>query len=238
MLRIALIGYGKMGKMIHELASAKGHNVPLIIDLNQPGQLSDLDEEIDVAIEFSRPDAAVGNIQACLGAGVPVVSGTTGWLQHWDLIANEVNARSGALFYASNYSVGVNIFFALNTWLAEKLRSYDQFDVSVKEIHHTEKLDAPSGTAITLAEGIIQHQPKKTHWINEDANDSHALSIISERMAKVPGTHSVTYASTIDTIKIEHVAHSRIGFAQGALRAAEWLVGKQGIYGMSDLLDV
>ena len=234
--KIALIGYGKMGKTIQQIALAKGHETPLIIDVDQASSLSDLTSEIDVAIEFSRPEVAVQNIKACFVAKVPVVSGTTGWLQHWDEVTQSCVELGGAFFYASNYSIGVNIFFALNKWLAEKMNHQPSYSIDLKEVHHTEKLDAPSGTAISLAEGILQHVDAKTSWINEPSEDRGKLLIISEREKDVPGTHLVKYQSDVDSIEIKHTAHSRTGFAQGALSAAEWLVGKRGVFGMDDML--
>ncbi len=238
MLRIALIGYGKMGKTIQKLALDKGHTTPLIVDIDQPGSLKDLNQNIDVAIEFTRPEAAVTNILACAQAGVPVVSGTTGWLENWGMVSEKIQASKSALFYASNYSIGVNIFFALNKWLAGKMKDQIDYRVSMREIHHTEKLDAPSGTAITLAEGIMEKLPQLQRWINAAANDESELEIVSDRIPGVPGTHTVQYESEVDTLKIEHVAHARVGFAQGALIAAEWLVGKQGVFGMQDMLEI
>ena len=236
LLNIALIGYGKMGKTIEKIALEKGHEIPLIIDLEQSGSLTDLSSEIDVAIEFSRPEAAVQNITACLEANVPVVSGTTGWHSHWDLVTGKCKDLQGAFFYASNYSIGVNIFFALNKWLAKKMNQQATYELDLKEIHHTEKLDAPSGTAITLADGILENIDRKIKWTNSSSNEKADLTIVSERIKDVPGTHEVNYRSHVDTISISHTAHSRAGFAEGALSAAEWLVGKKGVFGMEDML--
>jgi len=225
-----------MGRTIQEIALKKGHKTPLIIDIDQSGTLDDLSPAIDVAIEFSRPEVAVQNISACLLAQIPIVSGTTGWLDHWDQIIDLCNQKKGAFFYASNYSVGVNIFFAMNRWLAQKMNEQFNYDVEMTEIHHTEKLDAPSGTAITLAEDILENLDRKQEWINEPTREENLLPIISQRIAKVAGTHTIQYDSVVDTITIEHKAHSRLGFAQGALTAAEWLVGKNGVFGMQDML--
>ncbi len=236
MLRIALIGYGKMGKTIEKLALAKGHLISAVVDVDTPIQVRDLDTSTDVAIEFTRPTSAYENITACIHQGIPIVSGTTGWLDRQADIEALCGERNGAFFYASNYSIGVNIFFALNEYLARAMEDTAGYDVAMKEIHHLQKLDAPSGTAITLAEGILRHLPTKTQWVNHATEDPTQLPIISEREAQVPGTHEVRYDSSVDTIEIRHTAHSRLGFAQGALSAAEWLVGKQGVFGMKDLL--
>ncbi len=234
---IALIGYGKMGKTIHRIAEAEGHRIPLVIDLDRPGTLEDLDKDIDVAIEFSRPDAAVRNISACLRAGIPVVSGTTGWLDALPQVKQICTEENGAFFYASNFSVGVNIFFALNRFLAKLMTATNGYQVQIDEIHHTEKLDAPSGTAITLAEGIIGEDSSKSGWISTEHPATDQIPIISHRLTDIPGTHIVKFQSEIDQIEIKHVAHSREGFARGALHAAKWLVGKRGVFGMEDLLN-
>lgn len=236
-MKIALIGYGKMGKTIDQLAQAAGHEVVLRIDVNNS---ADLDmtalASADVAIEFTRPESAFNNIVTCLENGVPVVSGTTGWLDRLEEAKQLVEKYQGGLFYASNYSIGVNIFFAVNKYLAKLMKRYDQYDINMEEIHHTQKLDAPSGTAITLAEGIMEALPHKTGWVNEPTDKAEELPIISKRIDKVPGTHEISYESAIDNITITHTAHSREGFAKGALAAAEWMVGKQGFYGMEDML--
>lgn len=233
---MALIGYGKMGKTIHQIAEERGHKIVLIIDVDQPAQLTDLGDQVDVAIEFTRPEAAIENLTYCVKNKIPVVSGTTGWLHAYDQIKSLVDEHQSAFFYASNYSIGVNIFFAVNRYLAAIMNRFDNYDVSLKEIHHTQKLDAPSGTAITLAEGIIEKINRKNQWINEPSGEDADLGIISERIADDPGTHIITYTSDVDQITLKHQAHSRLGFALGAVLAAEWLVGKQGCFGMSDLL--
>ncbi len=236
-MKIALLGYGKMGKTIDGLAQAKGHEVLLRIDQNNSEQLSVGQlQGIEVAIEFSRPEAAYRNINTCLQAGVPVVSGTTGWLDRMEEVKDFCKQQGGAFFYASNFSIGVNLFFALNQKLASLMNAFPQYEVAMEEIHHTEKLDAPSGTAITLAQDILGQLDRKSEWQNEPSVESAVLSIVSKRIDRVPGTHAITYASNIDQITIEHVAHSREGFARGALLAAEWLVGKQGCFGMTDLM--
>ena len=236
-MKIALIGYGKMGKTIDQLAQAAGHEVVLRIDVNNSTDLNTSAlASADVAIEFTRPESAFNNIVTCLENGVPVVSGTTGWLDRLEEAKQLVEKYQGGLFYASNYSIGVNIFFAVNKYLAKLMKRYDQYDISMEEIHHTQKLDAPSGTAITLAEGIMEALPNKTGWVNEPSDKKEELPIISKRIDKVPGTHGISYESVIDNITITHTAHSREGFARGALAAAEWMVGKQGFYGMEDML--
>ncbi|MCL4157311.1 UNVERIFIED_CONTAM: hypothetical protein GTU68_058091 [Idotea baltica] len=236
-MNIALIGYGKMGKTIEQLALAAGHQVVLRIDVNNGSDLNPENlDQVDVAIEFTRPESAFQNIVTCLENGVPIVSGTTGWLEHLEEAQQLVEKYQGGLFYASNYSIGVNIFFALNRYLAKMMKQYGQYEVSMEEIHHTQKLDAPSGTAITLAEGILTELPHKKDWVNSAATNNEDLPIISKRIDKVPGTHEIAYQSTVDNITITHTAHSREGFARGALAAAEWMVGKQGFYGMEDML--
>ena len=236
-MNIALIGYGKMGKTIEQLAAEKGDSVVLKIDLDNRADFvkANLDKA-DVAIEFSRPESALENIRTCLESGVPVISGTTGWLEHIEEVKALCAERKGAFFYASNYSIGVNVFFALNRFLAKRMAEQRQYQVSMEEIHHTQKLDAPSGTAITLAEGILAELGHKTHWVNEASTASEALPILSKRIDAVPGTHEVLYSSEIDSISITHTAHSRTGFAKGALLAASWLIGKEGCFGMQDLL--
>ncbi|MCB2053104.1 MAG: 4-hydroxy-tetrahydrodipicolinate reductase [Saprospiraceae bacterium] len=236
-IKIALLGYGKMGKTIDRLATADGHEIVLKIDKDN---LSDLTPEnlgrADVAIEFSQPDSAFGNIIACIESGVPVVSGTTAWLDRLEEAKAMVEKHQGALFYASNYSVGVNIFFALNRQLARIMNAHSEYAVDMVEIHHTQKLDAPSGTAITLAEGLIGELKSKRGWVEGREAEDNEIRIVSEREGMVPGTHIVNYRSEVDTITIRHEAHSREGFARGAILAAEWIVGKQGFFGMPDLL--
>ncbi len=236
-MKIALLGYGKMGKTIENIALDQGHTIELIIDENnQQERTSKNLKAADIAIEFSAPGAAFTNIQTALEAGVPVVCGTTAWLDKYDDVVSLCNQKKGAFFYASNFSIGVNIFFSLSTYLAQIMNKYEDYDVLLEEIHHTQKLDAPSGTAITLAEGIIRKMAKKTSWVNTPEFKSSEIPIISKRIEKVPGTHSIKYDSEIDAIEIQHTAHSRKGFASGALIAAEWIIGKKGIFGMKDLL--
>lgn len=236
-MKIALIGYGKMGKTIERMAIEQGHEVVLKLDIeNKQAFTKENLQKADVAIEFTRPESAFENIEKCLESGIPVVSGTTGWLENKKEIEAICNREGGAFFYASNYSVGVNIFFALNKFLAKMMNEQNQYTVETEEIHHTQKLDAPSGTSITLAEGIIENMDAKNTWINESSDNIHQVPIISKRIDKVPGTHTIQYKSLVDDIEIKHTAHSRTGFARGAIQAAEWLIGKKGIFGMPDML--
>lgn len=230
-MKIALLGYGKMGKTIEKIATERGHTIILKVD--KEDTIYNL-SNADVAIDFSIPSAAVNNITNCFNTGVPVVSGTTGWLEHYDTMIALCKEKKGGFIYASNYSLGVNLFFELNKKLAKMMAPIEGYDISMEEIHHTEKLDAPSGTAITLAEGIIENTKKKTWSLNEDKEDS--IAIHAKRIDKVPGTHTVTYSSLVDDIEIKHTAHNRDGFALGAVVAAEWLVGKIGNFSMKDVL--
>ncbi|GAB5550713.1 MAG: 4-hydroxy-tetrahydrodipicolinate reductase [Saprospiraceae bacterium] len=236
-MKIAIIGYGRMGKTIENLATAAGHEIVLIIDENNQADLyNGALSRADVAIEFTSPESAFKNIKACLEAGTPIVSGTTAWLSHMEEVKAICAQQEGAFFYASNYSIGVNLFFALNRYLAGLMNEQASYEVSMEEIHHTGKRDAPSGTAITLAEGILEQLKRKKAWVNDESADAEELSILSKRIDPAPGTHVVEYSSTVDTITIEHKAHSREGFAKGAIAAAQWLIGKKGVFGMSDLL--
>lgn len=238
-MRILILGYGKMGKTIEQIALKRNHTVPYKIDLGNQNDLINLDKsEVDVAIEFSSPESAFENIKICLEKGIPVVSGTTGWLEKKQEIIDLTNNTKGGFFYASNYSVGVNLFFHLNKILARIMNNFPDYAVTMEEIHHTEKKDAPSGTAITLAEGVIDHLDRANKWINEDSQTAGELPIISKRIENVPGTHTVDYSTKIDTIEIKHTAHTREGFAEGAVIAAEWLKGKQGVFGMDDMLKI
>lgn len=237
-MKIALLGYGKMGKAIESVIdSIPQHEVILRFDGANGEQLSlSLLAGADVAIEFSTPSTAIANIYTCFEAGVPVVVGTTGWYKQLEEVSARCEQENGTLFWASNFSIGVNIFFAVNKYLAKVMNEQEQYDVTLEEIHHTEKLDSPSGTAITLATGVLEEVDRKHEWVNQPAEGEEQLSIISKREEGVPGTHLVTYKSGIDTIEISHVAHSRLGFAQGAVKAAEWVHGKTGVYTMSDML--
>ena len=236
-IKIALLGYGKMGKTIDQLVTADGHEVVLRIDKdNVADRTPENLQKADVAIEFSQPDSAFDNIKACLESGVPVVAGTTAWLDRLDEAKQLVEKHRGALFYASNFSVGVNIFFAINRQLAKMMNDHQDYAVSMEEIHHTQKLDAPSGTAITLAEGLPDNLSSKSAWVEGKEPQANEIPIKSKREGMVPGTHVVSYQSAVDTITIKHEAHTREGFAKGAILAATWIVGKQGYFGMSDLL--
>ena len=236
-MNIALIGYGKMGKAIEAIALQRGHAVPLKIDINNANEFTKENlDKCDVAIEFTSPHSAVQNILTCIKAGIPVVSGSTGWLDKWNEVKGECEKNNGAFVYASNYSVGVNLFFELNKKLAQLMQPYQEYEVSMEEIHHTEKKDAPSGTAITLAEQIIENIGRKKQWVNQQSVTREELSIISKRIDPAPGTHTIKYSSPIDDIEITHTAHNRQGFATGAVIAAEFLKGKKGIFSMKDVL--
>lgn len=236
-MKIALIGYGKMGKAIEEIAVQRGHEIVLTIDLNNQQELTKENlSKADVAIEFTGPESAFNNVITCMKAGIPLVCGSTGWLQHLETARAACVDHNAALLVASNFSIGVNIFFEINKKLAELMQAHVEYDVKMEEIHHTQKKDAPSGTAITLAEQILDKIGRKSHWTNEAAKESAELSIISKRIDPAPGTHSITYTSEIDDIEIKHTAHSRKGFAGGAVVAAEYLAGKKGVYSMSDVL--
>ena len=233
-MRIALLGYGKMGKTIEQIATKRGHNIVLTVDKD------DTDYDItkaDVAIDFSIPSVAFNNISNCLNNNVPVISGTTGWLDRYDDAVELCKEKKGAFIYASNYSLGVNIFFELNKTLAKMMSNLKQYNVSMEEIHHTQKLDAPSGTAISLANDIIAQHGAYDAWKLDEA-DGTSIPIVAKRIEDVPGTHTVDYSSEVDTITIEHIAHNRQGFALGAVIAAEWIVGKTGVFTMNDVLNI
>jgi 4-hydroxy-tetrahydrodipicolinate reductase len=230
-MKIALLGYGKMGKVIEQIALDRGHEIVLKKDQNNT---FDGLENADVAIDFSIPDSAVTNISTCLENGIPVISGTTGWLVDYQKMVDLCQKNKGSFIYASNFSLGVNVFFELNDYLAKMMANLKQYQVSMEEIHHTQKLDAPSGTAITLAEGIIKNT-NYTQWTLESPK-ANEIQIEAKRIENVPGTHSIFYDSTVDQIEIKHTAHSREGFALGAVVAAEWLVGKKGVFSMKDVL--
>jgi 4-hydroxy-tetrahydrodipicolinate reductase len=237
-MKIALLGYGKMGHAIEEIALQRGHEVVLKIN---DQNLNDLTKEniqkADVAIEFTNPESAVQNILFCLNENVPVVCGTTGWLSKLKLVEDKCKELNGGFVYASNFSVGVNIFFELNKKLASLIKAHPAYEVALEEIHHTQKKDAPSGTAITLAEQILEVSDKKDTWVNSESENKNELSIISKRIDEVPGTHSVKYYSAIDDIEIIHTAHNRKGFAEGAVLAAEFIADKKGIFSMKDVLN-
>ena len=236
-MKIALIGIGKMGKAIKEIALAGGDEIVLeISSSNKEDFTIDNIKQADVAIEFTNSGSAVENIIKCFNAGVPLVSGTTGWLDKWDEVVYYCNERNGTFLYASNFSIGVNLFFELNKYLASLMANHPAYNVSIEEIHHTQKKDAPSGTAITIAEQIMQKIPAKKEWVNNETEDKQQLQIISRRIGDVPGTHKVLYHSFADDIEIIHTAHNRSGFASGALQAAKFVIGKKGIFEMKDVL--
>ncbi|HEY3403475.1 MAG TPA: 4-hydroxy-tetrahydrodipicolinate reductase [Ohtaekwangia sp.] len=233
-MNIILLGYGKMGRIIERIALERGHTITARIDINNQHEF--VTAQGDVAIEFSHPDAAFDNVKKALLKSIPVVCGTTGWLSKKAEIEALCKEKNGAFFYASNYSLGVNIFFKLNEYLARILNNFPEYDVMMDEIHHTEKKDAPSGTAITLAEGVLKHLNRKTGWVNTNSSQPHELPITSFRIDQVPGTHVVKYSSSIDDVEIKHIAHSREGFAKGAVMVAEWLKDKKGVLSMDDYL--
>ena len=238
-MKIALIGYGKMGKTIEEIALQRGHSVVLKIDIDTLESFTKENlQRCDVAIEFTGPHSAKENILKCFDAGIPVVSGSTGWLESWNEVENYCNKKNGSLLYASNFSVGVNIFFEVNKKLAQLMKQQTGYEISLEEIHHTQKKDAPSGTAITLAEQIMQEISRKKNWVNNESKNPEELSIISKREDPAPGTHSIKYSSAVDDIEIIHTAHSRQGFALGAVLAAEFLYGKKGVFKMKDVLGI
>lgn len=238
-MKIALVGYGKMGKTIESVAMERGHTVDLKIDIETPGDFTSVNlQQCDVTIEFTGPHSAKKNILKCLEAGIPVVSGSTGWLADWAEVENCCKEKNGSFLYASNFSVGVNIFFELNKILAQLMQGHSDYSVSMEEIHHTQKKDAPSGTALTLAEQIIQEIPNKKKWVNRETSNHQELSIISKREDPAPGTHSIKYSSAVDDIEIIHTAHSRHGFALGAVLAAEYIYNKKGIFNMKDVLGI
>ena len=236
-MKIALIGYGKMGKAIEKIAHERGHETGLIIDQDNTNDLTAENlRGCDVAIEFSTPEFAENNIKACLEAGIPVVSGTTGWLDRLGDVKNLCESRNGAMVYASNFSIGVNLFFEVNKHLANLMGDHPQYNVHIEEIHHTQKKDSPSGTAITLAEQIIESSVKKNKWVNSSTDRPQELYILSQRIDPAAGTHRVVYSSPVDDLEIIHTAHNREGFATGAVQAAEFIIGKKGIFGMKEVL--
>jgi len=244
-MKIALLGYGKMGQIIERFALERGHEVVLKISIDNLEDLTIANlRKADVAIDFSTPDAAINNIYTCFDANVPVVVGTTGWYGQLQEVKNECLTRNNALLYGSNFSIGVNIFFYMNKVLAKLMNNFPAYEVQVEEIHHTQKLDSPSGTAMTIAEGIIENVDRKSEWINElvgtqfdDVLKKEQLLIESHRIENIPGTHTVIYSSEVDEIEFKHTAHNRSGFALGAVVAAEWLEKKQGFYNITDMFN-
>ena len=238
-MNIALLGYGKMGKLIGELAEERGHHIIAKIDLENQDLRNSLDPKtIDVAIEFSQPEAATGNIHWAITNGIPILSGTTGWLARRPEIEALTHQYQGTFFYASNFSIGVNVFFKVKELLAKLMNENSGYQVAVEEIHHTAKKDAPSGTAITLAEGILKHYSHLKAWnlVGESPNSPSSLPITSKRIDPAPGTHHIRYTSEIDDLEIIHTAHSRQGFALGAIQVAEWILGQKGVLAMDDYL--
>ncbi|MDA9025598.1 4-hydroxy-tetrahydrodipicolinate reductase [Flavobacteriaceae bacterium] len=232
-MKIALLGYGKMGKIVEKLAIKKGHTI-----VSRINQYSSKEEilKADIAIEFSTPQAAVSNIKFCLENDIPIVSGTTGWLVHYDKMIKLCENRNGSFIYASNFSIGVNLFFYINEYVSNLIEPWKDYQVSIEEVHHNQKLDIPSGTAVTLAEGIIRNSDKKNWELN--GTDAENINITAKRINDIKGTHIINYNSNIDTISIKHEAHSRDGFALGAILAAEWLADKKGIFTMKDVLQI
>ena len=236
-MKIALIGYGKMGKAIEEIALSKGHEIVLKIGASNTSDFTKENiQKADVAIEFTGPDTAFENISKCIQWAVPVVCGSTGWLDHFEKAKKLCEEEKGCLLYASNFSIGVNLFFEINKQVAALMEPYENYDVSMTETHHTEKKDAPSGTAISLAEQILAQIGRKKKWVNEASREASDLNIRSERIDPAPGTHTISYDSAIDSIEITHTAHTRKGFASGALLAAEFANQKIGIFTMKDVL--
>lgn len=238
-MKIALLGYGKMGKEIEKIALSRNHEITLKIDIDNQNDLTVENlKKTDVAIDFSTPASVYNNILKCFGAGIPIVCGTTGWLEKIDAVKEKCLKENKAFFYASNFSLGVNIFFKLNKYLASIMKKFEDYQVEMEEVHHIHKLDAPSGTAITLAEGIIENNPMKTGWVLNLPSDEKNIGIKAIREGEVPGIHRIKYNSKVDFINIEHSAYSRQGFALGAVLAAEYMKGKTGFRSMDDLLDI
>ena len=236
-MRIVLIGYGKMGKEIERIAIDRGHQIVSKIDIENPNDLISLtNKEVDVAIEFSNPVSAFSNIMKCIEKQIPIVCGTTGWLEKKAEVEKATQSFDSTFFYASNYSIGVNLFFKLNKQLAKLMQPHAGYDIYTNEIHHIEKKDSPSGTAITIAEGIMSQYPNKNKWVNNEIPGADEIAIWSQRESTKPGTHTVKYISKVDQIEVTHEAFSREGFALGAVIAAEWILGKKGVLGMDDML--
>ncbi|MEO6253655.1 MAG: 4-hydroxy-tetrahydrodipicolinate reductase [Ferruginibacter sp.] len=238
-MKIALIGYGKMGKTIEGIALQRGHTADLKIDIDSMASFTKEHlQQCDVAIEFTGPQSAKENILKCMEAGIPIVSGSTGWIESLAEVENYCKEKDGSFLYASNFSVGVNIFFEVNKKLAQLMKGHQDYKITMEEIHHTQKKDAPSGTAITLAEQILAEVPRKKKWVNDRSQNEEDLSIISIREDPAPGTHSIKYSSAVDDIEIIHTAHSRQGFALGAVLAAEYIYNKKGIFNMKDIIGI
>jgi 4-hydroxy-tetrahydrodipicolinate reductase len=232
-MKIAILGYGRMGKEIEKIAISRGHEVLIKKDIEDAIDIT----LVDVAIEFSVPNSAFNNISNCIKNNVPVISGTTGWLDKYEDVVALCKKEKGGFIYASNFSLGVNIFFELNKQLAKMMRNLEDYNISMEEVHHTKKLDAPSGTAITIAAGIIENSSKENWTLDKNTSEEN-IPIVAKRIPDVPGTHTVLYASEVDAIQIKHTAHSRKGFALGAIVAAEWMLGKTGVFSMKDVLNI
>ncbi|HNX80011.1 MAG TPA: 4-hydroxy-tetrahydrodipicolinate reductase [Prolixibacteraceae bacterium] len=238
-MKAGLIGYGKMGKEIEKILLERGHSAPLIFDVDNLDELTPENlKRCDVVIEFTTPDAAVKNYLACFEAGVPVVSGTTGWLDSRELVLEKCREKNGTFFHTTNFSIGVNLFFELNRKLAEIMSDHPGYALSMKEVHHTQKLDAPSGTAITLAEDLISMIPEKKSWRNDLNTSAEEIGILSERIENVPGIHTINWESAVDTIQITHISKSRKGMALGAVMAAEYSLNHKGILSMKEMLNI
>lgn len=236
-MNIALVGYGKMGRIIETVALSRGHQIVIRIDLENAVDLNAENiSKADVVIEFTGPHSALSNLEKCMEFGIPTVSGSTGWLENYPLIEKKCREKNGSFLYASNFSVGVNIFFEINKHLAQLMSVQSEYEVTVTEIHHTQKKDAPSGTAITIAEQILDTVPRKHRWVNHISDNPEDLEIISERTDPYPGLHKVSYQSAIDEIEITHNAHNRNGFALGAVLAAEFIKDRKGIFTMKEVL--
>lgn len=236
-MKLALIGYGKMGRMIEEVALQRGHVIVCKIDADNQSDFTQAKLSVaDAAIEFTGPASAFANVSRCIRFGIPVVSGSTGWNESLEEAKALCRKEGGAFLHASNFSIGVNIFFQINKLLARLMAAQPSYDVTLKEVHHTQKLDSPSGTAVTLAEQVLLEVDRKKNWVNSEASQPDELSIVSERTDPAPGTHHVRYSSPVDDIEIIHTAHNRQGFALGAVLAAEFIAGKTGVFGMDDVL--
>lgn len=236
-MKIALVGYGKMGRIIESVAVSRGHEIVLKIDVENAHDLNETNVlKADVAIEFTGPHSAFGNLAKCLEFGIPTVSGSTGWLDEYPVIEKKCLDKKGTFLYASNFSVGVNIFFEINKRLAQLMAAQPEYNITVTEIHHTQKKDAPSGTAITIAEQILEAVPRKHRWVNHISDNLDELEIISERTDPYPGLHKVNYQSSVDEIEIIHNAHNRNGFALGAVLAAEYIKDRKGVFTMKEVL--
>ncbi len=236
-MKVAIIGYGKMGREIEKILIARGHEVSLIVDVGNQGDLNaEKMRGVDVAIEFTTPDTALGNIRKCLETGVPVVCGTTAWTARLPEVEALCREKDGAFFYASNYSIGVNVMFEMNRRLAAMMNRFPEYDVTVEEVHHVQKKDAPSGTAITIADDIVAALDRKAKWVGQTTTAPDELEVLSVRRSVAPGMHTVTYESDVDSLTLTHNIKNRSGLATGAVLAAEFLAGKKGVYSMKDLL--